>query len=191
MSTGTGPNDKRPGEPTAAVSTPLSWTMIQLLGSGPMWDGVTVTKTQYQHLRKAYEFDNKVTDAQVEDLRASREVQATRHAEKMEEWDARPYPASYEKPPLAPEPFDEQASRNFLTAGEDINLGCHMKRDGMRIIAYLSKWLEPGQDPMKLIVMMASDARFDVDFEDTEWADADPVEEEEDDPMLEAIPEAL
>ena len=42
------------------------------------------------------------------------------------------------------------------------NLMRHVKSDGMRLMAILAKWCEPGEDPVKVLVRMAADNGYDV-----------------------------
>lgn len=43
--------------------------------------------------------------------------------------------------------------------------------DGLRMMAVLSSLLEVGEDPVKLLIKMMSDAGYDVDADDLEWAE--------------------
>lgn len=58
----------------------------------------------------------------------------------------------------------------FAQAGADRNAMRHAECDGVRLLAWLARYVEPGSDPLKTLVQMAIDAGFDVDPEDVEWA---------------------
>jgi hypothetical protein len=60
--------------------------------------------------------------------------------------------------------------RPFFQAGADISLMRYAERDGLRLIAWLAKHLEPGADPLKTLVYLAAADGWDVDPEDVEWA---------------------
>jgi len=51
------------------------------------------------------------------------------------------------------------------------------QRDGLRIIAWLSKFCEPGQDPLKVIVPLLSEAGYGVEPEDLDWAEREDNED--------------
>ena len=63
-------------------------------------------------------------------------------------------------------------------AGADCNMFRHAEHDGLRVIAWLAKYVEPGQDPLKEIVKMAVDRRYDVNPSDVIWAEEEEEEEE-------------
>ena len=43
-----------------------------------------------------------------------------------------------------------------------VSLRRHAERDGLRMMAMLAKFCEPGQDPVKLLVQLCNDAGYDV-----------------------------
>lgn len=57
---------------------------------------------------------------------------------------------------------------NLLTqAGDFRNLTRYVQEDGIRVMAFLSRYLEPGEDPVKLTQRLCIDAGFDVpDYEE-------------------------
>ena len=54
------------------------------------------------------------------------------------------------------------------------------QRDGLRIVAWLSRYLEPGEDPLKTVIRACATYGFDVRF-DGEWAESEESEETNDD----------
>ncbi len=68
--------------------------------------------------------------------------------------------------------------RDFMQAGADRNVTRYAERDGLRVIAWLAKYVEPGQDPLKMLVQLVSEAGFDVDPADVGWADEETVDQD-------------
>lgn len=69
----------------------------------------------------------------------------------------------------------------LLQAGADRAMFREAELDGLRIVAWLAKYVEPGRDPMKTIVRMAIDAGFDVDPSDVEWIEQESASDAEED----------
>ena len=63
-----------------------------------------------------------------------------------------------------------ESPHKLLQAGADINAMRHASVDGLRVVAWLAKYLEAEADPLKLVVQLASEAGYDVDPEDYAWA---------------------
>lgn len=61
----------------------------------------------------------------------------------------------------------------LLQAGADRNVVRHAECDGLRMLAWIARYVEPNGDPMKTLIQMAVDAGFDVADADAEWAEAD------------------
>jgi hypothetical protein len=59
---------------------------------------------------------------------------------------------------------------HLMQAGADINAFRHASADGLRVVAWLARFLETNEDPLKLVVQLASEAGYDVDPEDFAWA---------------------
>lgn len=67
--------------------------------------------------------------------------------------------------------YEIQPESNLLMeAGADRNMFREAEQDGLRIVAWLSKFVEPGEDPLKAVILMAADAGWDVSSEDYEYA---------------------
>lgn len=56
----------------------------------------------------------------------------------------------------------------LMEAGMHRNMFRHVERDGLRVMAFLSKYLEPGQDPVKLVAQLCMEAGHDVP-NDYDW----------------------
>jgi hypothetical protein len=67
--------------------------------------------------------------------------------------------------------FDLSQGDDLGKHGSRMNLMRHAEADGMRMIAWLAKFCEPGDDPVRVLVQLAMLAGWDVDPVDAEWAD--------------------
>lgn len=61
----------------------------------------------------------------------------------------------------------------LLQAGHDRNALRTASADGLRAIAFLAKFCEAREDPVKVIVRMAAGLGYDVSGDDVEWAEAE------------------
>lgn len=52
---------------------------------------------------------------------------------------------------------------NFVRTGSIRNLFRHANSDGLRIMAFLSKFCEPGEDPVQLIARVLADQGYDIE----------------------------
>ena len=105
-------------------------------------------------------------------------------------------PSERPEPPVAPAPLPPEASYKersehsdavrqhkerlsawkrweshhpVLQAGADIQMMKHAEADGLRMVAWMAKHLNPGEDPVKVLVRLACDAGWDVSPEDVGW----------------------
>ena len=60
-------------------------------------------------------------------------------------------------------------SNPLLDAGALRNVLRRAEHDGLRMVAWLARYLDPGEDPMKFLVQAVIDAGGDVDSADVEW----------------------
>ncbi len=154
----------RPGGRHTIATTPEAHAMSQII-RGHCHGGVTVTDQEYRNLHRLYGYV-------------------------PEKPNAKPEPP----PPLPPNADwkAENAHKNavdaharwtdprpFLQAGADLHAMRHAEADGLRLVAWLARYTEPGEDPLKLLVRMASDAGFDVSPGDYGWATDEEKEPEE------------
>jgi len=58
----------------------------------------------------------------------------------------------------------------LLQSGSDRNAMRYAESDGLRIIAWLAKYVPVGEDPLKLVIQFAIDAGFDVNCEEVDYA---------------------
>lgn len=162
--------DRRPSvEGHALVTTPVAATFIKLLGVGVTCGPVAYTKAQYHSLNRLYgitkEQPNKKPpppeEPKREDFDLEHKYQDAMRQHKL----AMERHAKWEDP------------RPLYQAGADRNMLRYAEADGLRMIGFVAKFCETGEDPLKTIVRMAIDAGYDVDPEDVSWA-----EEENDEP---------
>ena len=68
--------------------------------------------------------------------------------------------------------YDTQHDENELIAARNVTSGLRLaQRDGMRMVAWLSEYLEAGEDPVKMLVRLVMETGYDVDPEDAAWAE--------------------
>jgi hypothetical protein len=145
------------------TSTPSSEMLIALLG-GSSFEGVRVSRDELRHLLHFYKISDQVRAQLVAEAKVKHEVYIERikkENEGLSKFDQH----------FVPLPFDGDAVWRFIEAGDERNMFREAAHDGLRIMAFLSKYLEPDQDPVKLVIQMAVAADFDVSPEDAAWAD--------------------
>ena len=147
----------RPGYPTMRVVAPRDAALIKLLG-GSLCDGVQLTHSQVTSLEKLYEIQEEVPDPNW-----------TPPEPPKPKYPGEPMPPA--RPPLKNEGY------RILQAGAERNMFRHAQADGLRMVAWLARFVEPGEDPLRLLIQLVSDAGWDVDPEDYDYA-ADREEEE-------------
>lgn len=72
-----------------------------------------------------------------------------------------------------PEKKEREDLQRLMQAGADRNALRHAESDGLRLLAWLAKYVPAGEDPLKHLVQLASDAGWDVNPEDVAWAESD------------------
>lgn len=170
---------KRPvAQPGTTVTTPAALTWLQLLGAGTTVGSVTLTSSEFNAVRKLYGFTaekpNKKPKPPVVPDR-------TKFKNDLDYRDAmRDHESAVDKHNRWVDP------RPIMQAGADRNVVRHAEADGLRLVAYLARFVPAGSDPIKTLIQALAEAGFDVPYEDVEWADSD----EEDDDEIEATAEA-
>ncbi len=157
---------ERPSTPPGDICvTPIDATMVQLLG-GQTFDGVTFTTDQIRALERFYGFDFKQAGDEAEaHAQEAHEAALEAHQAFMDDPDVIYWKKEEKEPPTAP---DVKSIRNFIVAGSYRNMMRAVKEDGLRVMGFLARFLEKGQDPVKLLVQLMSESGFDVS--DCEWA---------------------
>jgi hypothetical protein len=157
------------------VDTPTTWTLMQLLGVNCSHNGVAFSKDQERFLGAFYGFDL-VVDEQVAietletvQIKYEKETVEFETQHKLYTQDRQTYQKQYgvmaPKKPVKP---NQVSSLLLLKAGSRRNLFRYVERDGLRLMAFLAQYLEPNQDPVKLLAQLCIDAGFDVS-EDYDW----------------------
>ncbi len=161
----------------STVTTPTAAALMQLTGGGIRWGNVAVTRDEHRHLQRLYGYVDEQPNERppAPELPPPLSYKAT--------WEARcehdKLQRAYEAAAYAHEVWTDP--RGFQQAGADRNLNRHVEADGVRLVAWLAKHLQPGEDPLKQLVRLAVDAGWDVDGSDVAWADPESVEGEDDD----------
>jgi hypothetical protein len=65
--------------------------------------------------------------------------------------------------------FSEETN-SLLKAGAERNVFRHAESDGLRMIAFVARYLSQGEDPVKFLAQLCIDAGFDVDPKIVEWS---------------------
>jgi hypothetical protein len=148
------------------ISAPSQRVSIELLGPALSHGSVTISRDEYRQLCRLYGFvpekpNERPPEPAPLDPKASWKEESE-HKARMNAWKAWKDP------------------RPFHQAGADRNLMRHAEADGLRIVAWLAKHVPPGEDPLKTLVQMASQAGWDVDPVDVAWADGESEQEHED-----------
>ncbi len=155
--------NRRPMCGGSEITTPRNGGMLRLLGPGMISGPVCLTGDEFRAIKKLYNFepekDNEKPEQPVppkrEDFTAGWKYQEAltqyeRTVKNLDNW-------------TDPKPF--------MQAGADRNAIRHAEADGIRLLAWLARYVEPGQDPLKLLVQMARDSGFDVDPQDMDWCE--------------------
>lgn len=171
----------------ADVTTPFAGAMMQLLGVGGTFEGVAFSKGEIQNLKKLYGFEAEKPNKKPpppeppkrEDFKSDWDFERAERDHK----EALKRHANWEDP------------RPLMQAGADRNLYRHVQGDGLRLAAYIAKFCQPGEDPVKVLVRMAIDSGYPVEPEDVTWAEEEEEEAEAVErprpPLKEAVSEVL
>lgn len=153
------------------LATPMSVAMYALLG-GESFEGVGFTRTQIEALDRFYGYhvETEPTFDQLDDAYEVhlRELNA-KLAKANSEYDRRSIRRDIEDHVRRrPTPKDAEAIRALFQAGAGRNRFRYVRRDGLRVMAALSRYLEPGEDPVRLVLRLLIEAGYDVP-DDADW----------------------
>ena len=152
-------------------STPSAADSISLLG-GERYESVAFSRDECYALQRLYGVDT---------ARAEKEARAfaeAAHREAMARHEAamvKRSPWDYSPPPPT---LEADSTAAFAVAGAGRNLFRHAEADGLRMVAAMARFLQPGDDPVRVLVALMADAGWDV-REDPEWYNGDESEEED------------
>ena len=146
---------ERPGGLTI-TSTAGSADMVSLLGGTSLY-GVTFTKTELRNVSDFYGVDPEQSKALAD----------AGHAEALEAAAvamAKPKRYSWESSTSVKVPTekDRKAVETFLDAGTNLATLRQATIEGLRLMAYLSHFLQAGEDPVALVHNMCRDAGYDT-----------------------------
>lgn len=156
------------------VATPGDGVLTHLFG-GEALEGVCFTRDQLKHLKSLYGYEDTIDKELVDDARVKH---ASNHIAAVADWHKKhPRPTSWDGKPPELEPFNEKDITTFVKAGGQLGMLRRAQRDGLRVMAFLAKYCQ-GEDPVKVVARLASDAGYDVDPGIMDWVEEVP----EDDP---------
>ena len=153
----------RPRTPNHSTgTTPNAAAMMSLLGVGITHGNVTLTRSEYRAAQRLYGYHDEP---------------------------AQQRPPEPPGPPTRPKYLWDEAERKqaaahaawkawqdpspLMQAGADRNMLRQLEADGVRMAAWIARYCEPGEDPLKVLIRMAIDAGLDVDPADVDWVEGD------------------
>lgn len=144
----------------ALVTTPLAATMVDLLG-GHRTQSVTLTNDEKRAMDRLYGF--------IPEQPRQRPPQpiAPKRADFPDGWKFDDAVRAHKAAMDAWQRWEDPQS--FAQAGADRNAFRHAEGDGLRMLAWIARYVEPGSDPLKALVQLASNAGWDVDPADVGW----------------------
>ena len=169
--------NRRPSFNGSAVTTPAAAEQLDLLGGGNRHGSVLVTRDQLASIKRLYGFVKEQPRPKpcspTPPCRADFETgyegeRSYRQSMRLHVSGANAYEKA--KDPTV-----------WMQAGADRNCFRHAEQDGLRMLAWMAQFVEPGQDPLKTLVVAMSDAGFDVGEDDGRWASDDETDGTTDD----------
>jgi hypothetical protein len=157
------------------ATTPGTVSLMSLLGPGLRSGNIVLSLDQTRNLNRIYGFDEEKPNQRPPRPKPPEPLPPNAS------WEAkRDYNRALEDHKSAVESWEKWTDpRSFLQAGADRNMIRYAEADGMRLVAWIAKYVEAGEDPLKTLIQMASDAGFDVDPSDIEWANGEEGEEDD------------
>lgn len=158
---------------SSTVTTPLSATIIELLGHGLSSGAVTLSRSESRAITELYGYK-----AEKPTERPPEPIPPKPPGPSAGPEDARTYRQLKDKYDRAIENWRKwQDPLPLMQAGAARNALRDAQVDGLRLLAWIAKYVEPGRDPLKTLVQFAGEAGMPVCSEDSEWADDDNEEE--------------
>lgn len=143
---------------------------MRFLGPGMRVADLTLSRTELEALKRIYGY--------VEEPPQERPPPPVFVEPAADAWpsDRRRAEEAYQ---MAMKDWESWTSAHPLTqAGADRNCVREAKTDGLRLMAWLAKFVPAGTDPLKTLIQIVSQVGWDVESEDLAWADPDPGEQE-------------
>ena len=167
---------KRPSSPHGStVTTPHAAMMMQLLGSGVTAGGVTLTRDEFTAVKKLYGYKREKPNK-----KPAPPIKPEAPAPGADCVTRRKFAVDLLKYEAAVKAHDKWTDpMPLMQAGADRNAIRNAEVDGLRLLAWFAKFVQPGVDPLKTLVQIADEAGCDVDPAVAEWADTEEELEDE------------
>ncbi len=159
---------KRPmvGGSMAMVTTPRVATMMALLGAGIVRGPIALSRDEFTAVNRLYGFKKKKPN------KKPPPPEAPKHEDFVDKpWEYRNAMEAHKRAAEAHANWKDPI--DLLQAGADRNAMRHAEADGLRLLAWISKFTPEGSDPLKTLIQFAMEAGVDVDPSDCEWANDD------------------
>lgn len=167
--------EKRPTtEMGSMASTPSAKFANELLGGGMVYQGVHWSRDEVKRLCRLYEYE-----AERPNEKPAPPI-APNRSDFNSDWDYRSAVSRHEDELRNHAKWQDPIA--LLQAGADRNMARYVEHDGLRIVAWLSRYTEPGEDPMKALIRLLMDSGIDIDPSDVTWAVGEEPQENEPDP---------
>lgn len=153
----------RPTCKDSTVTTPSAALLIEFLGA-KIFGSIALTTGQFRAIQNLYGFvqekPNKKPDS----------PKPPNREDFSADWEYRSAAQEYERILKLHEKWEDP--KDFLQAGSDRNAMRYAEADGLRIIAWLAKYIPAGEDPLKHVIQFAVEAGLSVNSEDVDWANS-------------------
>lgn len=161
----------RPTLHGTTITTPKSRLSMQLLGVGVVAGSVALTRDEFGAINKLYGFKPEKPNKKPPPPKAPN----------REDFDTQwKYEDALKKHEAALKAHANwQDPMPLMQAGANRNALRHAESDGLRLLAWLARFVPEGEDPLKTLVQAALDAGWDVNPDDVEWAEAEAADAEE------------
>ena len=141
-------NNRPQGPNHCRVSTPRVGATMGILGSSCSFEGVHFSRDEHRAMTKLYGFYKEPKQQRPPEPPLPG-PESYYHGEDRAEWQARK---------LAHDKWKKwQDPSNYLQAGADLNMSRRAREDGLRLIAWLARYVEPGEDPLKALIQAAAE----------------------------------
>lgn len=148
---------KRPYANGSTVTTPHTGEMMRFLGAGATSGNITLSRDEFENIKKIYGYKKEKPNKKPPPPEAP--PKGASFAQKED----------YEKALKHHENWEDPIA--LLQAGADRNAIRHAEADGLRMLAWIAKFVPQGEDPLKTLVNLAVAVGLDVDPSDSEWAE--------------------
>lgn len=142
---------------TSLYSTPSSRETIALLGGGEQYQGVTISRDEQAALGAYYEYDLSSIGPDVPPPSPPTPPPSD------STWTEREaYKRALADHERAVARHDPQGQHKFQLKGAQLHMAREASSDGLRVMAWLARFLRPGDDPVQFVAQLAADAGMDT-----------------------------